>query len=244
MTKRLIQLLSQLSFSSSVIRVNYLFFKPKRSSDLIRLENNFVFHHACMTPLTILSCSLDAIELEKNQLNQKDALNSAKYAVRKLTDIILATTKSRSTPENFSVTKSLKEVVLLYKKNQGCTVEYSNLTTLDTKIQGSKLYFQEMIICLLNNAIEAYTNKKNAYVSLVVRTSNNTLNIHIVDYASGMSLLAQKMAFIEGISYKEKGLGLGLFFTKKTVENQFNGQMDMYSRLGVGTQVKLTIPIQ
>lgn len=197
-----------------------------------------------MTPLTILSCSLDAIESEKSPLTQKDALASAKYAVRKLTDLILSTTKSTNLLEAFSVSKSLTEVVLLFKKNHGCTVEYSNLSTADTKLQGSKLYFQEMIICLLNNAIEAYAHRKTAYVSLVVRTTKNNLHIHIVDYASGMSLLAQKMALIEGISYKEKGLGLGLFFTKQTVENQFNGHMDMYSRLGVGTQIKLTIPIQ
>ena len=47
---------------------------------------------------------------------------------------------------------------------------------------------------------------------------------------------------VEGISYKEKGLGLGLFFSKKTVEEQFNGEMNIYSRLGLGTHIQIIIP--
>ncbi len=242
MQKKVIKLFAQFSFSSSLMKVNNFFFKPKVFSSLMRLENNFVFQHACMTPLTILSCSLEAIEDTSSKKEMQDSIESAKLAVSKLSEIILSTTKNATDTKSFIVFQTLNELVILFKRKHNCTIEFSNLIEDDQELQGSKLYFQEMIICLLNNAVEAYSNIKNAYVSLVVRKVKNTIFVHVVDYASGMSLLAQKMALIEGISYKEKGLGLGLFFSKKTVEEQFNGEMNIYSRLGLGTHIQIIIP--
>ena len=185
MQKKVIKLFAQFSFSSSLMKVNNFFFKPKVFSSLMRLENNFVFQHACMTPLTILSCSLEAIEDTSSKKEMQDSIESAKLAVSKLSEIILSTTKNATDTKSFIVFQTLNELVILFKRKHNCTIEFSNLIEDDQELQGSKLYFQEMIICLLNNAVEAYSNIKNAYVSLVVRKVKNTIFVHVVDYASG-----------------------------------------------------------
>jgi C4-dicarboxylate-specific signal transduction histidine kinase len=244
MIKRFLSVVNKYSLADPLIRVNKLFFISNKKSELIRLQNNFVFRHACMTPLTILSCTLD--NLNNNNLDnitKKTNILSAKEAISHLNRIIAAVTKNEDKSQVFQVNSAINEAILLFKSKTNCNIYYSNYLSKKIKIFGNKLYFQEIIICLLNNAYEAYADKKTIHISLSVRMINKQIFIGVADFAKGMTPLGLKLALLKGVSYKEDGLGLGLSFVKETIENEFGGILKIMSGYGVGTHVQVSIPI-
>lgn len=243
MLKRILHIINQHSLAGSLIRVNKLFFISKKNSNLIRLNNNFVFKHACMTPLTILSCTLDNLENNFNKNIKQENIKGAKEAINHLSQLIIEVTKSGDKEETFDVNKAINETIFLFKNKNNCEVYYSNFLPKQLELFGNKLYFQEVIICLLNNAYEAYQDKKLAHISLSIRIIKGQIFIGIVDFAKGMTHLGTKLALFKGISYKEKGLGLGLSFVKQAIENEFKGVFKIISGYGVGTHVQVAIPI-
>lgn len=209
----------------------------------MRLQNNFVFRHACMTPLTILNCSLESLEKVQSAKEKNETISIAKEAVFHLTKLVSAVTKVKEPDQKFNVHDAINEAVFLFKSKTGCTIFYSNFLPKKLKLFGNKLYFQEIIICLLNNAFEAYQDKKLVHISLSVRIIKGQVFLGVVDFAKGMTQLGQKLALVKGVSYKENGLGLGLAFVKKTIEDEFKGVLKIISGYGVGTHVQVAIPI-
>lgn len=243
MIRRVLYIINQFSFIDSLIRVNKLFVITNKSNELVRLQNNFVFRHACLTPLTILSCTLENLEGRLSKELKKENIKGAKEAVKHLNKLIGAVTQPEESEQEFNVTAAMNEVVLLFKGKYRCEVFYSNFLPKKLALTGNKLYFQEILICLLNNAYEAYTDKKLAHISLSVRIIKGQIFIGVVDFAKGMTQLGQKLALLKGISYKEDGLGLGLAFVKQTIEQNFRGVLKITSGYGVGTHVQIAIPI-
>jgi nitrogen fixation/metabolism regulation signal transduction histidine kinase len=209
----------------------------------MRLENNFIFKHACMTPLTILSCTLESLQSETNQKTKEKNIHGAQNAIDYLSKLINLVTQSEQKDNAFCVNESINEVAYLFKNKNKCDLFYSNFLPIKLKLHGNKLYFQEIIICLLNNAYEAYTDKKLAHISLSVRIIKGQIFIGVVDFAKGMTPIGTKLALVKGISYKKNGLGLGLSFVKSSVETEFNGEFKIISGYGVGTHAQLSIPI-
>lgn len=244
MLRRVLYILNQFSISDSLIRVNHLFFTSDRAnSDLLRLQDNFVFRHACMTPLTIITCALENLGSVTSASEKQNNIQSAKDAIGYITKLILAVTKSENKEQDFCVNTAMNEVIFLFKSKTGSSVFYSNFLPKKLKLFGNKLYFQEIIICLLNNAHEAYQDKTVVHISMSVRVIKDQVFIGVVDFAKGMTSLGQKLAVLKGVSYKENGLGLGLSFVKQTIENVFNGDFKIMSGYGVGTHVQVAIPI-
>ncbi len=243
MFKQILFYINQFSFADSIIKVNKLFFVQEKTSDLMRLQNNFVFRHACMTPLTILNCTLENLEKELHHKEKVETISIAKEAVTHLTKLITTVTKTNELEQKFNVRDAINEAVFLFKSKTGCSVYYSNFLPKRLKLFGSKLYFQEIIICLLNNAYEAYQDKKLVHISLSVRIIKGQVFLGVVDFAKGMTQLGQRLALVKGVSYKENGLGLGLAFVKKTIEDEFKGVLKIISGYGVGTHVQVAIPI-
>jgi len=242
MISRVLKIINQYSLANPLLKVNNLFFKSDKKSDLLRLENNFVFRHACMTPLTILSCSLD--NMENNSQADSQNIKNAKLAVSHLTKLIKTVTNHENRKQDFDVNMAVNEVVLLFKNKTNCEIYIKNALPKNTIIRGSKIYFQEILVCLLNNAYEAYKDRKMAHVCLSVRIIKGQVFIGVVDFAKGMTNMGQFFAMVKGISYKEQGMGLGLSFVKHTIEKEFKGVLKIISGYGVGTHVQVAIPIQ
>lgn len=243
MISRILNIINRFSLTDPLIRVNNLFFIPSKKHDEIKLENNFVFRHACMTPLTILSCSLDNLDSNVKLKEKTENLKNARMAIKHLSKLISSVTNSEENDSEFEINKAINEVIYLFKNKYKCEVFYTNFLPKDLKLYGRKLYFQEIIICLLNNAYEAYKNKDVSHISVSIRIIKNQVFIGVVDFAKGMTGMAQKLALLRGISYKENGLGLGLSFVKQVVEEKFSGTFKILSGYGVGTHVQVTIPI-
>jgi sensor histidine kinase regulating citrate/malate metabolism len=75
-------------------------------------------------------------------------------------------------------------------------------------LNGNKLLFQEVINCLLNNAVEAYRAKNiNKIVLIKTQIKNQNLQIAITDGGNGMNWLEQKLIGKKFYSLKDDHQG-------------------------------------
>lgn len=100
---------------------------------------------------------------------------------------------------------------------------------------------KQVLINLIQNALEASTTNKNIDVSLT-KIDNHNFLIKIQDYGNGMEDERQKRLFEPFYSTKEKGTGLGLMVCKRIIDHH-NGQIEVSSKKGVGTTVSVILPI-
>lgn len=204
-------------------------------------SQNNIFIHACSTPLTILLSNLE--EDIVNNVNETRSRTSL-IAATKLSKLIKLVDSKKIVNEKFNVLGAINEVLCLMSEKIDKKSFGSKLLIKDDLIlTGNKLYFQEAITCILNNSIEAYEDVDQKPLNFIVRKVNNFLRIDEVDYASGMNMILQKIVLLKGITTKKNGMGLGLNFAKKTIEEIFSGKMTIRSSVGLGTHITMIIPL-
>jgi signal transduction histidine kinase len=92
---------------------------------------------------------------------------------------------------------------------------------------------------LILNAVEAMPN--GGALSVTSERTGDTLHLAIVDTGRGISEEEARNIFEPFYTTKEKGLGLGMPYAKKIIE-QHGGAISVTSRGGEGTKVSITLP--
>lgn len=108
----------------------------------------------------------------------------------------------------------------------------------------SKLH--QAINNLVQNAILTYEerNLRGNVDITVTKDKNNFVNISVSDTAGGLPKEIQKGIFKEMLTTRgAKGTGLGLFFTSKNIQVDFNGTIDFDTEEGKGTTFYIKIPL-
>lgn len=93
---------------------------------------------------------------------------------------------------------------------------------------------------LMLNAIEAMP--LGGILSIAIEHTNETLRLEITDTGRGISDEEAKKIFEPFYTTKEQGLGLGMPYAKKLIE-QHGGTVSLRSRLGEGTTIFVTLPV-
>jgi two-component system, sensor histidine kinase and response regulator len=106
---------------------------------------------------------------------------------------------------------------------------------------------QDLLIVLgeiIDNAIKF--TAKNEAISIKGNANLKTYSIKIKDFGTGMnqSQIDKIGPFVQFYKSAEEkqGLGLGLFISKKIIENN-HGKLNIFSKEGEGTEVEITLPI-
>ncbi|HKP84092.1 MAG TPA: ATP-binding protein [Pyrinomonadaceae bacterium] len=92
---------------------------------------------------------------------------------------------------------------------------------------------------LILNAIEAMPH--GGTLSITVDQTDETLRIEIVDTGSGISEEEVKKIFEPFYTTKEQGLGLGMPYSKKIID-QHGGTISLDSQPGEGTTISIALP--
>ncbi len=194
----------------------------------------------------LTSVTLD-IELDKN----KRALST----MRQIQTFVQNTQKQLGDENHyqwFSPSTEIKELLGLLdysaKKHQ---VELILKQPSTQQIYGPISIFHQIIINLLNNAIDACDRqdpKINTDHQIVINiiTTKTKLIIKIKDSGSGINPQLQAKIFEPFFTTKHKSnnSGLGLFLTKAAIEQHFSGTINLTSKLGVGTTFTISLPQQ
>lgn len=94
---------------------------------------------------------------------------------------------------------------------------------------------------LVENAFEAVAGRDAPQVSLTLGIDAGALSLHVSDNGNGMAQDQQQLAVEQGVSSKGEGRGYGLSMVKAHVDS-LGGSLALYSTLGRGTLVEVTVP--
>lgn len=105
----------------------------------------------------------------------------------------------------------------------------------------SEIKLQRILANILNNSIEA-APEKEAQIDVSLLERDDCWLLQVMDNGCGIPEEVLPQLMNEGVSHgKENGNGLGLFDARKALQSM-GGDLQMRSRVGVGTQVILVFP--
>lgn len=109
-------------------------------------------------------------------------------------------------------------------------------------IAGDQAQLQQVILNLMNNAIDAIT--KDGSISIRSRADNSRITISITDSGPGISEAMQKRVFDPFFTTKGtgKGTGLGLWISYSIIE-KMGGNLSLQSKAGQGATFTVMLPV-
>lgn len=160
--------------------------------------------------------------------------------------------------EKIEVDEVIQTVVNYFKKSSSYILERKIMSfrvdpnsDKNVFIYGPKTIFGMIIYNLVKNAIRSFseTERLSYEIDFSFTKSKNNCIIEIKDNGSGISKFVKDRIYDYRFSTftdpdsKKKGLGIGLYFTKLSLEKEFNGKISFNSIEGRGTSFRLKIPI-
>ncbi|MCB9025398.1 MAG: HAMP domain-containing histidine kinase [Bdellovibrionaceae bacterium] len=142
------------------------------------------------------------------------------------------------------VSETLDEKMIEYQDNK--KIEFKSF--LEFNIQNAKTFidpatFKRVLSNLINNAVEAIKPDTQGIITIDLNKEDDCFILELRDNGCGISESDLVKILDHGKSInKAKGNGLGLKYAKKIIEN-LNGSIKIFSTVGIGTTVKITLPI-
>lgn len=238
-------------------------YQKQRENNLLE-KNNFVLSlskqvaHDIRSPLSALNMvtsSLQGLESE-----QKELIKSSIQRINDIANDLLK--KGKSSPnKNSDPYANINEVetVLINPLVDSIITEkrlqFNNKTNLNIVASMNQVYgcfiqlnpsdLKRVLSNLINNSAEAIGSKSGA-VEVSLDSSSEFAIIKINDNGPGIPPHILEKLGNESISYgkdsTDSGSGLGVLHAKKTIESM-QGQFSITSKLGVGTEVTISLPL-
>jgi len=247
-------LLVLLGFAASL----YYFFKQKF---LVEIQKDFINNvtHEFSTPLSVIELSVDGLEKPASYTNlekQQKFINAIRYQsdylknhISNLVKTVVAdqyqfVLKMKPVVPNELLKKVIAQLEPLLNKKAGI-VEW-DLDEENSSILADEENLYLSLFNIINNAI-----KYSAQPKIIIATVKNSYKytISIKDNGAGMESSEYKKIFKKfyrvqnGNVHNTKGLGLGLYFTKKVIDGH-HGKIDVHSLTGIGTEFKIELPLK
>lgn len=108
----------------------------------------------------------------------------------------------------------------------------------------NEIQIQQVLINVLNNALEAVNQNKTQAKEMSLQLSNDDHDaiITITDSGSGVAPEVQNELFELHKTTKSNGMGIGLWLSK-TIIDRHNGSISIISSTGIGTTVEIRLPL-
>jgi two-component system C4-dicarboxylate transport sensor histidine kinase DctB len=139
--------------------------------------------------------------------------------------------KGRGAPEPTGVTDIVEGAVMLLRSRfagRMDTLEI-DLPAASLMVMGNRIRLEQVLINLLQNALEAVASKgDNGRVEIRVASDADAVMLIIADNGPGISLKIREGLFTPFNTSKESGLGLGLVISKDIVAD-YGGRMEVSS---------------
>lgn len=200
--------------------------------------------HDLINPLTAISLNLEQIKAETDTkiLNAKSYLSQALLATERMENLV-ASIKKQIAQEGaidiFSLNKEIEQTIqILSYKARKAGVKLNFYSSREIALKGDAVKFGQIIINILANAIEACENSIDKEISLTLSETAEEIEIIIKDSGSGIEPENINKIFNPFFSTKNKsgrGLGIGLASTKRIIEKDFRGKINLESEVGRGT---------
>jgi two-component system C4-dicarboxylate transport sensor histidine kinase DctB len=135
----------------------------------------------------------------------------------------------------------VKRLVLPLARQVQVKLEFYNIPHL--KLSGDPVKFQQIVVNLIVNAIEAYKDTDGTNSTKLVKVDftqySRSLTLKVTDHGEGIKpnqLVRIFQPFYSTKSRSNKGLGLGLVIVKRYIEQDFRGSIKASSNPKSGTR--------
>lgn len=209
--------------------------------------------HQWKQPLTQLSFIIMAIKtafnhnklsLEYLENKTEEASNQLRFMSNTITDFsnFLSLKKEK---ESFFIVDEINRVISLIQDSFtffSITLEVN--CDENHLLRNYKGELSHVIFNLLNNAKDAFSKKKikNAKIIINIKKDENNLFIFIEDNAGGVNPKIEKKIFEPYFTTKENGLGIGLYMSKKIIEESILGKLT-YENKENGAKFCIFLPL-
>lgn len=234
--------------------------------------------HQWRQPLSALGINIEDLEdayasgeLDSTYIHEltEDSMDLIKTISKTMEDLKRFFRTSQK-DEEFSVPKILNEVFglimarlfnsdisfhMIYTKDDSTTEAhdrdvFSFITRIkDFSIKGVPAEFKQVIINIINNAVDAILEKKNkssehvqGHISLELDKRDGSLNIYVRDNGIGITHDAVTKIFEPYYTTKQEGSGIGLYMSKIIIEEHMNGRLSA-SPLPSGAIFTISLPL-
>lgn len=202
--------------------------------------------HQLSTPVTNIllntQLALDICQQKQDQSNLSHYLSQSLLASKYLQTVVHGPSQHK---HSFNLSKTLNETLNLCQNSRKYQqiIRYFQINE-QIKLKGNQFSFQQALICLINNAFEAYSDRTpHKFVIISARVDKANFYLSITDGGLGMTWLKQKFASVKGVSYKNNHSGLGLAYAKKVFCTQMQGNMKILSKENRGTTISINLPL-
>jgi len=236
----------------------YVIFKQKKISEM---KNDFVNNmtHELKTPISTISLASQLLKDDSISSDMKDFSSISRmisqeterlgFQVEKILQMaIIEKGKVKFKFDDIDVHEVLHKIIQSFDfKIQALNGKmFSVLEASQCVIYVDKLHFSNIIYNLLDNALK-YSDE-TVEISIKTYTKKDNIIIEIADKGIGIGKEYLKHVFEQfyrvptGDVHNVKGFGLGLSYVKRIVDD-FNGKIDVTSRVGRGTTFYLSFPL-
>lgn len=210
--------------------------------------------HDLINPLNAVSLNMEKIKsrdgYEDEVAEARTYLDRSISAVRKMQSFVAAVRKQMSHQEEdkslFSLNEEIGQVVeILEHKAILADVKIDFLFSGDIRIFGNAIKFNQIVLNVVGNAIDAYGDSDGGSgvrtVSVFLDEKDGVISLVVEDGGAGISKENISRIFEPFFSTKSSsnGMGIGLPLVKRIVEKDFNGTISVDSEEGAGTKVTI-----
>jgi signal transduction histidine kinase len=198
--------------------------------------------HEIKNPLNSLSLLCELLQ-KRAPAELQENVSLGKKEIHKISRIIDQFSDSQKPlklkKEKFFLEDLLQDiqVSLKYEIDQK-KIEISYFQTRQILLNADKQLISQAFINLLKNSLEA---EPVGDITIRARQHKNSVFLTFKDSGSGIAEQDKQNIFYPFFSKKEKGMGIGLYLTKKIIETH-GGKIEFQSELGQGTTFSVQIP--
>jgi len=176
--------------------------------------------------------------------NQKIIIEKSLDKIKKISQGLLESTRSvysdeQKKQERMNVSVQLKSIIESKEIQYGVLARFEiQASPFPSVIVSDPMQFERSISNLIDNAVEA--SPINSLIKIIVISDDEKVEILIQDSGKGISAENLQQIGKRGFTNnKANGTGIGVFYAKKFVE-ELGGKFNIESKLGKGTQVRMT----
>lgn len=246
------------------LKINKCLNKMSDHYNIIEISKiSFGIYHDLSNILTILCLSLGQLKSEpllingkskkdKNELNlYKNLVNTSTKALS-LVSFLKNQHQNQTNLQNFEMAGEIRKGLSLfnyYFKKHKIKVKFSLQGGI--YLLADKTKFFQVIMNLSSNAIDSLKLKKNnSSRKIFIKLFKKNGFVYLIFKDNGIGIEADNLNLIFepffSLKNKDEGIncGLGLFFCKKIIENDFFGKIKIKSDLGYGAKFTIKIPLK
>ncbi len=233
------------SLSREVGKTNKLTSLGAASSELVRDLRN---------PLTIIRGYLDLLnyELKEKQDSSSDEMNEYLDQIERNVGRCAELVESWRALGRFDFSQmqrlNLPKLVNDCFRDAAAHSEISFSVQVDGvddqyEMLGERLQVKRALQNLIDNAVTAVNEQSSPSITVLFSMTNTDIDLKVKDNGCGVDTKTLRWIFepFDNTATIEKGAGLGLFITKKVIE-EHRGSLEFDSRLGEGSLVTVRVP--